>query len=343
MAMREPKEGRRDGFGRPSRAPCPGVTYDAVMGFRRHAEGCARWCVIGLFALVSSGCDSTPVLKTQFWIDSLLGRAAATVQIDGVGSFDMFLDPDSIALTPILMEDGIWERSATEVFAEFARPGDVAVDAGANVGYFTLLFARLVGPTGRVYAFEPDPSNYEILVRNVRLNGFTNVVVEQKALSNEPGSVTLFMTDEVREDSRILQAPSREVESVEVEAVVLDEYLAGREERVDLVKIDTQGAEGMIIDGMAETNRKNDLLLMIEWTPSVLPDFGYEPEEVVQMLRAANFVPYRLGPRRVLPDRYEKLLTRDVWGGSVNLLLVKKDSPRRQEMPKLSRRKRRSE
>ena len=85
----------------------------------------------------------------------------------------------------------MWEETETHWFVQSIRPGDVVVDLGANVGYYTILRGKLVGEIGRVYAFEPDPVGFEILRRNVRLNGLHNVVLEQKAVSSKPGLIHL--------------------------------------------------------------------------------------------------------------------------------------------------------
>ena len=90
----------------------------------------------------------------------------------------------------------IWEKLTTEKFKEVVREGDVVVDLGANMGYFTLLAARLVGKEGKVYAFEPEPINYSLLVKNVELNGYDNVVTVPKAVSHQSGIVRLFRSDE---------------------------------------------------------------------------------------------------------------------------------------------------
>lgn len=294
---------------------------------KRKVRTTARWLTVGLALLASNGCNSTPALTLRYWVDAALGRSARTVSLDGVESFHLFLDPDSIAITPILMKDGVWDEASTRFFIQSIRPGDVVVDVGANIGYFTVLFAKLVGPSGRVYAFEPDPSNFEILERNLRLNGLDNVVAEQKALSDKNEVLTLYMNDQLREDSRIVRPKNREVETVEVEAVVFDDYFAGREKRIDLVKVDTQGAEGKIVSGMTETNANNDLVLALEWTPTLLEEFGTDPQDLLRMLQTAKFVPYKIA-KRVRPETYEHLAHGKVWGGSANLLLVKQGSAR---------------
>ena len=131
------------------------------------------------------------------------------------------------------------------------KPGDMIVDAGANFGYYTIIGSRLVGDKGKVYAFEPDPTNFELLQKNVRLNGLTNnVVLERKALSNRKGTLKLFIADQNKGDHRIYQPVGESRRSIDVEAVRLDGYFKDHQRGIDVLKSDTQGAEGVILEGM---------------------------------------------------------------------------------------------
>jgi len=185
---------------------------------------------------------------------SLRGQQAGeeqprTLNIPGVGPMPLFLNPTDPVITGSILKEGIWEASDTHWFVKAVRPGDVVIDAGANIGYYTVLASKLVGPTGRVYAFEPDPTAFEILQRNVRLNGADNVVAEQKALSNANTTLELFIASDNKGDDRIYQPEGEHRPSIKVPAVRVDDYLKGKVDHVDLVKIDTQGAEAVIHRG----------------------------------------------------------------------------------------------
>lgn len=105
----------------------------------------------------------------------------------------MFLDAQDILNLSI---NGIYEPLETEVVGREVSAGDVVVDIGAHIGYYTLMLARIVGPCGKVYAFEPDPENFTLLQRNVKENGYRNVVLLQKAVSDRNGSATLYLSDD---------------------------------------------------------------------------------------------------------------------------------------------------
>jgi FkbM family methyltransferase len=152
-----------------------------------------------------------------------------------------------------------WFEEAEQAFcARWLGPGMVAVDAGAYLGAYTLLMAQRVGPTGQVHAFEPAASSVARLERHVALNGFPHVRVVRAALGAGPGRAVLRVYPSPWESlSRLDGAPVRRggvlvrpVAEEEVEVVRLDDYCAAHGvERVDLWKLDVEGAELAALDG----------------------------------------------------------------------------------------------
>lgn len=166
-----------------------------------------------------------------------------------VGSHRMRLDPDDTVVSVRLRQDGWFEPFETLLVQRLVSPGDTVVDVGANIGYYTLQFARLVGATGRVVAFEPDPHNFALLEENVWQNGYRNVTLVRAAVAARSGGVRLHLNAANRGDHRIYASdPGRP--AIDVEAVALDEYFADHAGRLDLVKIDVQGAETGVFAGM---------------------------------------------------------------------------------------------
>ena len=122
----------------------------------------------------------------------------------------------------------------------------------------------------------------------MRLNGFDNVVAVEKAASNENGSTTFHYMEVARGDGRIYEPGDSgllqkvlgnpERKTVEVETIRLDDYFRDREEGVQFVKIDTQGAEAAIVAGMLELGaRSADLRMVVEWTPNLLREIAQRP------------------------------------------------------------------
>lgn len=212
----------------------------------------------------------------------------------------MLVNTDDMGVVPLLLKERAMEKHSTEVFKEIVKAGMVVVDIGANIGYFTLIAARLVGKKGVVYAFEPEPTNFEFLCKNIELNGYTNVVPIQKALSNRYGTAKLwcdkvnFAAPSFSRENVMVFAEDRTVgqdSSVEVETVSLDEFLNHTvgNTKVDIIKLDAEGAEGLIIDGAKQTFQTNNLKIIMEFWPLALRNMGTDPLELLHKLEEYGF------------------------------------------------------
>jgi len=188
----------------------------------------------------------------------------------------------------------IHEPATTNLFKKLLKKGDVVIDLGANIGYFTLLAARLVGERGRVYAFEPEPVNFKFLKKNIELNNYSQVEAYQMAVAEKSGKTRLYICSYDSGHHTINQfngikdySRGREVEKkwIEVETTSLDKFLEGREKRVDLIKMDIEGAEPMALSGMDKTLKENtNLKMIIEFFPLLIRKMGFSPEEFIQKL-----------------------------------------------------------
>ncbi len=196
----------------------------------------------------------------------------------------MYLDPvDSLHIT---RNNGVYEPLETGVVQHNVKEGDVVVDAGANIGYYTLLLARLVGPQGKVIAIEPDPDNFALLKKNVQANGYRNVTLIQKAISDGEGTVKLYRS--IRSTAQHSLAASNQGDPyVEVELGRLDDLVPGP---IDFMKMDVEGAEVGAIKGARELfSRSPHLKIMTEYNPRALDDFGVQPEEYLRLLAQYGF------------------------------------------------------
>ncbi len=162
-------------------------------------------------------------------------------------------------------------RSAEEQFIErLSLDGDVVFDVGGYEGIFTLFFARRVGPLGRVITFEPNPRNYRRITENVRLNGFAQVQVRQVALGSAPGRASLvFPSDETARGSLEQHIADtirheKQVDAIEVEVDTLDRQIASGLPDPDLVKLDVEGLERDVLEGMTSLLARRRPRLYIE-------------------------------------------------------------------------------
>ena len=208
------------------------------------------------------------------------------VQVQGS---KMYMNPDKLPKSYIktfqsyiLSRD--WEELTTEMFKKVVKEGDIVLDLGANIGFFTLLAARLVGKKGKVYAFEPEPVNYSLLIKNIEINGYDNVVPMQKAVSNAAGMVRLFLNNEDTGAHTIRQCDDNK-EFVEVESVTLDEFFRDKKHPIDVIKMDIEGAEVEAFLGMERIIRENEnLKIFVEFYPTAIREIGDSPEEFVHKL-----------------------------------------------------------
>ncbi len=219
------------------------------------------------------------------------GTEPFELKVDGMPGIKMYLDPKDLVMTPAILRLGSWEATETAWFLRVVKPGDLIVDAGANLGYYTIIGSRLVGETGKVYAFEPEPSSFALLQKNVRLNGLTNVVLEQKALSNRKGILKLFIAPLNKGDHRIYQPEGESRPSVDVEAVRLDEYFPDHQRGIDLIKMDTQGAEGLILEGMTGLleGRPDSPTIFMEFWPHGLKGMGTDAGALLKTLQSYHY------------------------------------------------------
>lgn len=100
--------------------------------------------------------------------------------------------------------NGNYEPEVTGILGEWIKQGDLAIDVGTNIGYYTLLFARQVGSSGRVIAFEPDPHSHDILLGNVAKNGYSNVELSRYALADRAGDRLLYIDSHNNLDHRMI-------------------------------------------------------------------------------------------------------------------------------------------
>lgn len=215
-----------------------------------------------------------------------------------------------------------YEEGTTELFERVLRPGHVVFDVGAHVGYYTLLAARLVGPQGRVYAFEPDPHNFELLQRNIVLNRYRNVVAVPKAVTDRSGTVPLFHSDGDSGMHSLHEDRWSKGSSLLVAATRLDEFVEAEGwPPISVIKMDIEGAEPLAFMGMREVIRRNDTLKLIaELNPARLRSNGSSPEQFLHQLAECGFIVRFIAKRQLkpvaeLPSRLAKIQG----AGSVNL------------------------
>jgi FkbM family methyltransferase len=196
----------------------------------------------------------------------------------------------------------LFERAETRLFERYIRAGDVCVDVGANVGYFTLWMARLVGERGMVHAFEPDEKNHAKLMRNIELNGLGNrVKVNKVALSNKSGVAKFALT--AQENSgwgHIVDDQSAEGSS-QVQTSTFDAYVNSTGiGAIGFLKCDIETHEFQFLEGAEATLSKRLInFVIIEYAGIVLNKMGHCVQEYVDLFARHGYQPIEINLDRV--------------------------------------------
>src|SRR3990172_7753043 len=143
-----------------------------------------------------------------------------------VMDFQMYVNSQDIVVASELMTYGLWERNETELFKRVVKPSMVIADIGANVGYYSLMAAKLVGQSGKVYAFEPEPNNFNLLRTNIAVNHVNTILPVQRAVSNESTRSRLFL-DKVNHGAHSLSESNIPMEkggAIDVDTITLDDF-----------------------------------------------------------------------------------------------------------------------
>jgi len=182
------------------------------------------------------------------------------------------------------------ESLMANLFASVIRRGMVVLDIGAFVGWYALLAARKVGDEGKVYAFEPDPRNFELLNENLRLNRVDSRVVRlPRAVSDKAGEQQFFLHGGDQSRSSLIASGGAD-KSTSVTTVVLDDFLE-RNLTVDVIKMDIEGGEVNALRGMRETLARAapTIKLFVECNPGSLQYAGESAQSLIAELRQLGF------------------------------------------------------
>ena len=190
--------------------------------------------------------------------------------------------------------NGRYEPQETAVVGSILRAGMSFVDVGANWGYFTLMAASLVGPSGRVLSLEPDPRLFSILEGNIGRNQLQHVTCLPVAAAREPGRLTLAGYDEEGENfgiSRIVARNEEAKQSYNVDADSLDRILDRQQlASVDLMKMDIEGAEVFALPGLEASLRCARVKrLLLELHPGLIAEHGGTADRLIGLLHQAGY------------------------------------------------------
>jgi FkbM family methyltransferase len=231
----------------------------------------------------------------------------------------IFVDTRSVDIGTHLLLGGTWEPNYANAFCNLLKPGDVVLDIGANHGFYSLIAAPRISPGGHVYAFEPSKNFYELIKASVSVNGLDKVIsVVNLALGDSEGEVTLAYDPQWSGGGHLELGKAASgnpdnpggLERETVKSVALDHYLGIEVAKVDVIKMDIEGAEGLALKGMSGIfDRSRNLKMMMEFCPTMMARFEYDAKFVVQFLESRDFMCWEIGvDGGLIPTRWQKLL-----------------------------------
>lgn len=229
-----------------------------------------------------------------------------------LGRYKLYVQSTDVGFGAHLMMDGYWEMWATEFMARCVRSGMTVFDLGASYGYFTLLAADLVGPHGKVIAFEPNFAIAQLLRRNIDVNGFrSNVTIESRAVWDKTGEVMTFVVpQEEPKNGRVtgIRLEGTQFSHLQVTSLALDDL---NDQKVDFIKADIEGAEGQMWAGMQRLLEKNpDVIFLIEFAAARCTN----PRAILEQMSNMFPLQYLDVWSKVLPVTIDEVLARnDDW------------------------------
>jgi FkbM family methyltransferase len=213
----------------------------------------------------------------------LLERAPEQRELVELTNFKMYVSPDDDYIGGSIIREREYEPHMTGIFQQFVRPKMQVLDVGANMGYFSLLAASLVGSTGHVYSWEPSPENVKLLLASKQLNQFSNIEIVQAAAGARSGLLKYFpnfsngLVMEIGEER-----PEEAVPAETVMALRIDDYVP-HDAKIGFIKIDVEGFEYEALSGAMDTIRRNLPIIATEFGPkALLRASGISGEEFLQ-------------------------------------------------------------
>ncbi len=175
------------------------------------------------------------------------------------------------------------ERKEINLIKNVVKPGMQVIDIGANVGFYSLLLSDLVGNRGKVHCFEPEKKNFRNLTKTCK--GRKNIILNNMAVGKDNRNINLYISDDLNVD-HLTYATNNMRKEINIKCTSIDNYFK-KEKKIDFIKIDTQGFEYHVIQGMKNTlERSKRIILLSEFSKYDLGQAGSSHKDYLKYLRA---------------------------------------------------------
>lgn len=207
------------------------------------------------------------------------------------GKYNFFVDARDTGIAPYLIMRGSFDDNLTFFLKKILKPNMIFADIGANMGYFSIIASDLVGENGKVYAFEPDDHNYELLVKNIKLNNCLNIIPIKKAVSDKDGIAKLYLAGNDMDKHSLFVLGE---EFKEVETVALDSFF--KDENPNVIKADIEGYESYLLEGSGNIISSDAMSCFVtEYCPELIKRAGRSPINYLKALFDCNLKLYKIG------------------------------------------------
>ncbi|WP_394730354.1 FkbM family methyltransferase [Altererythrobacter sp. GH1-8] len=275
-------------------------------------------------ALFAHGNDEVELLCRERVAPTYIGDGQMLSRV--LGRFKMLTDTSDVGFAPHIIMDGYWEMWMTRWMVETVQRSWTALDVGANFGYYSILLAELVGEEGRLLAFEPNPACARATKFSLEINSFApRSEVHEVALSNAAGSCSFFVPTNEPKNGHLVFGETHEA-GIEYSddgtrfTVPIDtlDNVAEPLDKVDFIKIDAEGAELTIFEGMQKTIERHNPLVIMEYN-AIRGDTDGFVEQLKAAYPKARYLDEREGVRDLQHERLKHERVGQDW-----LLILKK-------------------
>lgn len=212
------------------------------------------------------------------------------IRVKGIAVYYNSLDR---MIATLLWKFGFLEGYEMNLFLSYLKEGYVMLDIGANMGVYSLVSSKKIGDKGKIIAFEPDSENLKIFKKSINKNRFNNITVFPFAVSDKNEKI-FFEKNTFNSGNHQIRKEKSNVSQKSIDAIKLDDFLKD-EKKIDIIKIDIQGAEYFAFNGMKEIVEKfPNLLIFAEYWVYGLKKMGVNPKDYINLLESYGFLIYKI-------------------------------------------------